>query len=94
MPASLIEIIQLPSGEIEVRRVDSRGAKDGEPVVKLTFSEDAIEFMGDATMEIARVMVQAGLDAVSEIMDEMESLEDDAEHDVERPEGFSQRILH
>jgi len=94
MSASLIEIIQLPSGEIEVRRVDGRGAKGDEPVVKFTFSNEALEFMGDATMEIARVMVQAGLDAVSDIMDEMESLDEDSEGDVERPEGFSQRILH
>lgn len=99
MPASLIEIVQLPSGEIVVRRVDIDGErKDDEPLAKITFSAEAREFMGDAAMEVARAMIQAGLDTVSEIMDEMN--EDEADESLEsndeeaRPQGFSERTLH
>lgn len=95
MPASLIEIVQLPSGEIEVRRVSPRGTQSDEPIVKITFSDESKEFLGDAMMEVARVMVQAGLDAVSDIMDEMEELEDEqGDEDDHRPDGFSLRTLH
>lgn len=97
MPASLIEIVQLPSGEIVVRRVETEGERtDAEPLAKISFSDEAREFMGDATMEVARAMIQAGLDTVSDIMDEMDEMEDaiDNGDDDTRPQGFSERTLH
>ncbi len=97
MPASLIEIVQLPSGEIVVRRVDTEGERtDAEPLAKINFSDDAREFMGDATMEVARAMIQAGLDTVSEIMDEINDMEDTVDNgdDDASPQGFSERTLH
>ncbi|HSG61918.1 MAG TPA: hypothetical protein VLA24_10875 [Pseudomonadales bacterium] len=97
MPASLIEIVQLPSGEIVVRRVDTEGERsDAEPLAKIIFSADARDFMGDATMEVARAMIQAGLDTVSELMDEMDDTDDalDNSDDEARPQGLSERTLH
>lgn len=102
MPASLIEIIQLPSGEIVVRRVDADAdleavsdVKNDEPLAKIIFSPEARDFMGDATMEVARAMIQAGLDTVSDIMDEMNDEQEGADMDEDvRPQGFSERTLH
>ena len=96
MSASLIEIVQLPSGEIVVRRVDVESdGGDVDPLAKIIFSDEARDFMGDAAMEVARAMIQAGLDAVSDIMDEMDELaaQEEAEEDV-HPQGFSERTLH
>jgi hypothetical protein len=94
--ASLIEIIQLPSGEIVVRRVDADSDDaDVEPLAKISFSNEARDFMGDAAMEVARAMIQAGLDTVSDIMDEIDQLaaQEEAEEDA-HPQGFSERTLH
>jgi hypothetical protein len=94
VPASLIEIVQLPSGEIVVRRVSADGEhNDAEPLAKIIFSGEARDFMGDATMEVAKAMIQAGLDTVSDIMDEMDEAGDAHEEDM-RPQGFSERTLH
>jgi hypothetical protein len=94
VPASLIEIVQLPSGEIVVRRVDVDGEHtDAEPLAKIIFSPEARDFMGDATMEVAKAMIQSGLDTVSDIMDEMEESSEAQDDDV-RPQGFSERTLH
>jgi len=49
--------------------------------------------MGDATMEVAKAMIQSGLDTVSDIMDEMEESSEAQDDDV-RPQGFSERTLH
>lgn len=93
MSASLIEIVQLANGDIEVRRVDDvEDDTKRAPLVNISFSDESREFLGDALMEVARAMVHAGLDCVSEIMDEAEQLASD--DDFNDHEAYSQRILH
>lgn len=96
MPSSLIEIVQMPNGEIVVRRVDEDNDNDkqSEPLAHIRFSDEAKEFMGDALMEVARAMVHAGIECVSEILEEYseEELETEA---TEEPESTTNtRTLH
>lgn len=59
---SALEIVQLATGEIVVRRA----GKDEEPLLKLDFSEEATRYLAGSTMDVARAMVKAGIEAAFE----------------------------
>ena len=83
MPASLLEIVDLGDGEIVLQRED--GAD--EPLVTISFSEEARLYLMDQGLEVARAMIQAGIQAVSEITEQGQ-----AEDEME--EGDGARVLH
>ena len=64
--SSLYEIIELPNGDIALPRADD-GSDKGEPLVSISFSEESIHFLGDSRIDVARAMIEAGLDTVSEL---------------------------
>ena len=83
MPASLLEIVELDDGEIVLQRENG----DDEPLVTIRFSEEARLYLMDQGLEVARAMIQAGIQAVSEITDQAQ-----AESDLD--EGDAPRVLH
>jgi hypothetical protein len=82
MPASLLEIVDRGDGEIVVQRADD----ESEPLLTIQFSGEARAYMMDNGLEVARVMIQAGIQAAAAISesgnDELETAQD------------SPRILH
>ncbi|MDG2048005.1 MAG: hypothetical protein P8J79_12400 [Halioglobus sp.] len=82
MPASLLEIVDRGDGEIVVQRADD----ESEPLLTIQFSDEARAYMMDNGLEVARVMIQAGIQAAAAIS---ESGNDDAEAAQNSP-----RILH
>lgn len=52
----------MPDGRIVLRRTDEET-----PMVTLTFSRDARDFLQDKYIEVARTMFHAGLEAVGEV---------------------------
>jgi len=54
MSASFLEIIELPSGEIILRRSDEDNA---EPLVTMSFSQELLEFLQGDQIEIAKAML-------------------------------------
>lgn len=82
MPASLLEIVDRGDGEIVVQRADD----ESEPLLTIQFSDEARAYMMDNGLEVARVMIQAGIQAAAAISesgnDELETTQD------------SPRILH
>ena len=84
MPASLLEIVDLGDGEIVLQRADD----DSEPLVTIRFSEESRVYIMDNGLEVAKAMIQAGIQAASDIVAEAE--EEDRSGDME--EG--PRILH
>lgn len=63
MDSTVLEIIELPDGEIALKRVDD----DSLPLVKIIFSEESEIMLDTMKMEIARVMIEAGMQAFAEI---------------------------
>ncbi len=63
--SSFLEIVELEDGKIVLRRSDA----EGEPLVKIEFSEDTRAFLTDATMDVAKAMIGAGIELVSEMYD-------------------------
>lgn len=64
MPTTaLLEIVDRGEGEIVLQRADS----DSEPLVTVTFSEEARIYIADNSLEVAKVMMQAGIQAAAAI---------------------------
>ncbi|MFL3654594.1 MAG: hypothetical protein ACJ04P_05930 [Halioglobus sp.] len=78
MAASLLEIVDRGDGEIVVQRADDESG----PLLTIQFSDEARAYMMDNGLEVARVMIQAGIQAAAAISesgnDEMEAVQDAA----------------
>lgn len=77
MPASFLEIVELPDGRIALRR-----AEDEETLVTLDFSADAKAFLQGQHVEVAKAMLNVGVQMAGRLA------EGDLEHD-DQP-----RVLH
>lgn len=61
MTSSFLEIVQLADGEIVLKRSE----EEGEPLVEIRFSEESKAYLGDSDIDIAKVMIQAGIQAAA-----------------------------
>lgn len=82
MASALYEIIELPDGEYALQR----SGEEGEPLVRIGFSEEARLYLLESGLDVARAMIDAGIHAV-------ESLGSDAERELLEVDD-QQRILH
>lgn len=77
MSTSVLEIIELASGEIVLKR---GGDNNNEPLVNIRFSEESKAYLGEAEMEVAKVMLQAGIQAAAHITEKRRAAEEGVEH--------------
>ncbi|KAA1188244.1 hypothetical protein F0M18_19650 [Pseudohalioglobus sediminis] len=82
MSASLLEIVDLGDGEIVLQHADD----DSEPLVTIRFSDESRMYMMENSLEVAKAMIQAGIQAVAVLAEQGEA---EAEASPESP-----RILH
>ena len=82
MSASLLEIIDLGDGEIVLQRADD----DSEPLVTILFSDESRVYLMDNGLEVAKAMMQAGIQAAA-------ALAEQGEVEVEASQEAS-RVLH
>jgi len=80
---SLLEIVDLGDGEVVLQRVED----DSEPLVSIQFSDEANAYLMGNNLEIARVMIQAGIEAAAQLA-EVNNIE------VETAEMSETRTLH
>jgi len=81
---SLLEIVDLGDGEIVLQR-----AEDGsEPLVRICFSDESRMYLMDSGLEVAKAMIQAGIQAASNIAEES-----DSELELSAT-GAAPRVLH
>lgn len=83
MSTSLLEIVDLGDGEVVLQRVEG----DSEPLVSIQFSDEANEYLVGNNLEIAKVMIQAGIEAAAQLA-EVTSLE------VDTADMAESRTLH
>lgn len=83
MSTSHYEILMLPDGEVVLQRSDV----SGEPLVRISFSEEAKYFLGDVSMDVARAMIDAGIELV-------EQLGAEGQLDEGEITRYGDRILH
>lgn len=66
MPEAVLEIVELESGEIVLRRTDS-SAGSSEPFVAIKFSQEAKELVHGNTAHLGRLMISMGLQLVAKM---------------------------
>lgn len=86
MSTSLLEIVDLGDGEVVLQRADD----DSEPLVSIQFSEEASAYLMENNLEVAKVMIQAGIQAAAK-MAEMSSVVMESSESAEKAE---RRTLH
>lgn len=85
MSTALLEIVDLGDGEVVLQRADE---DDSEPLVSIQFSEETSAYLMDHNLEVARAMIQAGIQAAARLA-EMAN----AEGESKEPSARS-RTLH
>lgn len=75
--SAVLELIELSSGEIALKRIDS----DDKPLVKIQFSDESEMALESMKMLVARAMVEAGIEAFSEMSQEPDFNDTDTEKD-------------
>ena len=84
MSTSLLEIVDLGDGEIVLQRADD----DSEPLVVIRFSEESRMYLADNRLEVAKAMIQAGMQAAAVIAEQAET---ETENDLT---AEAPRVLH
>ena len=77
--ASFLEIVELANGEFVLRRAE----EEGEALVTIRFSQESRLYMQDGGLDVARAMIQAGIQVAAQ-MAESGELETDTYLDDEQ----------
>ncbi|WP_417224450.1 hypothetical protein [Amphritea sp.] len=98
MSNMFLEIIELDDGQIALRRADS----NDEPIMRISFSDDVREQLDEECIDVAKVMLTAGIHMISDMSVKASANGDDAglglendpdaEFDVDSPD--QPRIIH
>ena len=86
MSTSLLEIVDLGDGEVVLQRADD----DSEPLVSIQFSEEASAYLMENNLEVAKLMIQAGIQAAAK-MAETSGIEIESGESADKAQ---QRTLH
>lgn len=92
--SSLYEIIELPNGEIALTRAEDDAPEGSEPLVSIKFSEESIHFLGESRLEIARAMIEAGLDTLSELSEAAATAEADVDGVLDELLDLDPQTIH
>ena len=66
MSSSLFEIMELSNGDVVLQRADD----DGKPLVSIRFSAESLSFLRDAKFDVARAMIEAGMEAAGDVAEQ------------------------
>ena len=66
MSSPFLEIVELANGKVALRRAD----EEGEPLLVIEFSDDAREYLQGNYIEVAKVMISAGMQMAGQMMDD------------------------
>ena len=77
MSTALYEIVLLPDGDFALQRAD----ENEEPLIRIHFSDEARTLLQDASMDVVKAMIDAGIDMVEQLGDE--TLDGDFDEDDE-----------
>ncbi len=75
---SYLELVELANGDIVLQKAEG----DDKPLLVIQFSEETRRQITGSCLEVARAMVQAGLEAAA-VIDEEEAMEADDEDIIE-----------
>lgn len=74
--SSFLEIVELSNGEIVLRRADE---EKGEALVKISFSNEAKDYLGEYVAEVGKAMIGTGVEMVGKLYDQVDEMDADDE---------------
>ncbi len=81
MSNSYYEIVELADGEIALQRIDG----DGEPLVRVSFSDEVKLYLQEQYVDVAKAMINTGIRIVGQMQeDNHDDFEYDAEEELSR----------
>ena len=83
MSTSILEIIELSDGEVVLQRAED----DSGPLVTIRFSEESRLYLMGNGLEVAKAMIQAGIQVAAELAEQ-------GEMEIEAGPMEASRILH
>lgn len=86
MSSSFLEIVELSDGEIVLQQAND---PDSEPLVTIRFSDESRAYMMDACIDVAKVMIQAGIQAAVQISDQY-----DVDEEPQADSAVADRVIH
>ena len=86
MSSSFLEIVELSDGEIVLQQADD---PDSEPLVTIRFSDESRAYMMDACIDVAKVMIQAGIQVAVQISDQY-----DVDEEPQADAAVADRVIH
>lgn len=90
---SFYEIVELMNGDVALQRPDD---EKNEPLVTIRFSEESLAFLGEAKFDVAKAMIEAGMEAAGDVADQQsESMLNDAAEDFnDDMSDYEKLMLH
>jgi len=79
--SDLYEIAELDNGDIVLQRAGEKG----EPLVRIKFSDESLYFLSEAKYDVAKAMIEAGLDAATSLGAEIDGSDTDSSTSDEDP---------
>lgn len=87
--SSFYEIIELINGDVALARADD---ENNEPLVTIRFSPESLAFLGEEKFNVAKAMIEAGMEAAGDIADQQaESMLEDLADELSNTEKL---MLH
>ena len=86
---SYLELVELANGDVVLQRSEG----DENPLVTIRFSEETREHINGSCLEVARAMVQAGIEAVALAAGDGAFVEEDEADDADELE-LQSKIVH
>lgn len=86
---SYLELVELANGDIVLQKAEG----DDKPLLLIQFSDETRRHIPGSCLEVARAMVQAGLEAAA-VMDDEAALENDGEEDESTNSDVNSKTLH
>ena len=81
--STLYEIVELANGDIALQKEgEAKKANNGAPLVTMRFSTDLLRFLRTAKMDVAKVMIEAGLERVAHLAESVTREELESKIDV------------
>jgi hypothetical protein len=88
---SYLELVELPNGDIVLQRSEG----DENPLVTIKFSQETREHIVGSALDVARAMVQAGIEAAALAADDDGFIdEEDIDDDDDDDQELGSKIVH
>ncbi|BBB26419.1 hypothetical protein [Amphritea japonica] len=90
MSDMFLEIIELENGQIALRRADS----DDEPIMRICFSDDVRAQLDDECIDVAKVMLTAGIHMISDLNVKAAGAADALDSEPEDENESQHHVIH